>query len=115
MARSAIPNPLDRRHLIEKNLSQVQALQLAEAYLAEGRMVEAIEFLAKADARDKLAELRAAAVTAGDVFLLRAAARALDESPSRAEWSAVAEAAATAGRDRYAADARRQLERDDSG
>ena len=115
MARSAIPNPLDRRHLIEKNLSEAQALQLAESYLAEGRTVEAIEFLAKADARDKLAELRAAAVAAGDVFLLRAAARALGESPSRAEWSAVAEAAAAAGRDRYAAAGRRQLERDDSG
>ena len=33
MARSRIPNPLDRRHLIEKELSEAQALQVAEAYL----------------------------------------------------------------------------------
>jgi len=111
MARSAIPNSLDRRHLIEKNLSQAQALQIAEAYLAEGRSVEAVDFLAKAEAPEQLAELRSAAVESGDVFLLRATTRALGEPPTRAEWSAVGDAAAAAGRDRYAADARRQLER----
>ena len=113
MARSVIPNALDRRHLIEKNLSQAQALQIAEAYLAEGRSVEAIDFLAKAEAREQLTELRAAAVESGDVFLLRLAARALDEPPTRAEWSAVGDAAAAAGRDRYAADARRQSDHGD--
>jgi hypothetical protein len=113
MARSGIPNPLDRRHLIEKNVSEAQALQVAEAYLSEGRTVEAIEFLAKADARDQLAEVRAAAVAAGDVFLLRAAARALGESPNRGEWTEAAAAATAAGLERYAADAKRQLERED--
>ena len=111
MAKSGIPGALERRHLIEKNLSQAQALQIAEAYLADGRSVEAVDFLAKAEAREQLAELRSAAVESGDVFLLRTAARALDEPPTRAEWSAVGDAAAAAGRDRYAADARRQVER----
>ena len=53
MARSKIPNPLTRRHLIEKKMSEAQTLQLAEAYLAEGRSIEALDFLAKAEARDR--------------------------------------------------------------
>ena len=35
----------------------------------------------------------------------------MEEPPARAEWSAIAEAAASAGKDRYAAEARRQLDR----
>ncbi len=112
MAKSKIPNPLDRRHLIEKNLSRAPALEIAEAYLAAGRTVEAVDFLAKADARDRLAELRSGAVEAGDVFLLRMVARAMEEPPGRAEWSAIAAAAEAAGRDGYAADAKRQLDRE---
>ena len=82
MAKSKIPDALERRHLIEKGLTEAQALRIAEAYLAEGRLVDAIDFLAKAGDRDRLGELRAEAVTSGDAFLLRAAARALDESPT---------------------------------
>jgi hypothetical protein len=111
MAKSTIPNPLDRRHLIEKDLSDAQALEIAEAYRAAGRSVEAVDFFAKAHARDRLAELRSRAIETGDVFLLRAVARAMEEPPARAEWSATAEAADAAGKDRYAAEARRQLER----
>ena len=115
MARSRIPSPLDRRHLIEKELSEAQALQIAEAYLEEGRSVEAIDFLAKASARDRLAELRSAALESGDVFLLRSAARAMGEGPSHTEWSRIAETAAAAGRELQAADARRQLEVGEDG
>jgi hypothetical protein len=113
VAKSKIPNPLDRRHLIEKDLKEAQALETAEAYLAAGRTVEAVDFLGKAGAHDRLAELRSGAIEAGDVFLLRAVARAMEEPPTGAEWGAIAEAAAHAGKDRYAAEARRQLDRDD--
>ena len=110
MAKSAIPNPLERRHLIEKNLGEAQALAIAEAYLAADRTVEAVDFLAKAQARERLAELRCRAIEAGDVFLLRVIARAMKEPPARAEWGAIANTAAAAGKDRYAAEARRQAD-----
>jgi hypothetical protein len=106
VAKSKIPDPLARRHLIERELTPAQALRLAEAYLAEGRALEAIDFLRKAGARDRLAALREQAVAAGDVFLLRALALALEEAPDRAAWARLAEAAAAAGKQRYAADAR---------
>jgi hypothetical protein len=54
VARSKIPDPLARRHLIERSLQPAQALRVAEAYLEQGRALEAIEFLRKAEARDRL-------------------------------------------------------------
>ena len=106
-----LPNPLARRHLLERELQPAQARATAEAYLAEGRPVEAVDFLAKAEAEDLLRELRGQAVAEGDLFLLRAAARASGEPPTSAEWRALAAAAEAAGKERYAADAKRQAER----
>jgi hypothetical protein len=111
MARSKIPGPLERRHLVEGKLGAVQAMRYAEAYLAEGRSVEAIDFLRHAEATDRLQDLRREAVASGDLFLLRASAAAMEAQPERDEWLALAEAAAAAGKDRYAAEARRQAER----
>ena len=105
VAKSKIPGPLERRHLIER------ALAFAEAYLEQDRSVEAVEFLAKAEAHERLAELRRDAVAAGDVFLLRALLEVMEDPPEREEWTALATAAAAAGKDRYAAEATRQAER----
>jgi hypothetical protein len=110
MAKSAVPGVLERRHLIESETGEAQALKIAEAYLAEDRLEEALVFFEKAGAAEPLAELRANAVAAGDVFMLRSAARAMGESPSRDEWVSVEAAAAAAGRELYVADAQRQLE-----
>jgi len=111
MARSRIPNPLDRRHLIEKKATESQSLQIAEAYLAEGRRIEALDFLAKANATERLSELRNAAVEAGDVFLLRAVARAMKQPPTLDEWRSIAATAAKAGRELDASAAQRRLDR----
>ena len=115
MAKSGIPKVLDRRHLIVKELPAEQALAIADAYLEEGRAEEALIFFEKAGANERLAELRATAVADGDVFMLRGAARAMGEVPSRAEWTAVEAAASASGRLAYAIDAKRQLEVDAGG
>jgi hypothetical protein len=109
--KSAIPNPLERRHLVERNATPEASLRLAEAYLAEGRAWEAIVFLQKADARDRLAELREEAIEAGDFFLVREFCRALGDEIPAAGWRATSEAAAAAGKERYAASAHRMAER----
>jgi hypothetical protein len=109
VAKTKIPDPLARRHLVERELPPAQALRLAEAYLAQGRELEAVDFLRKAGARDRLLALRESALAAGDAFLLRAVSAALGEPPDAAAWQALAEAAAAAGKQRYAADARRQV------
>jgi len=111
VAKKGIPDPLERRHLIEGALEPSRALAIAEAYLAEGRAQEAVAFLKRANAADRLEGIWRQAVSEGDAFLLREAASALGREPDAATWSALAEAAGSAGRDRYAAEARRQAER----
>jgi hypothetical protein len=111
MAKSKIPDPLERRHLVERELPPAQSLRLAEAYLAEGRTLEAVDFLRKAGEKERLATVRAEAVAAGDSFLLRIVSTALGEPPDRESWSRLAAAAEAAGKQRYAADGRRQAAR----
>ena len=105
-----IPNPLKRRHLVEQDLDPKQALALADAYLAEDRVAEALDFLTKADARDRLEELRTTAIERGDVFLLRDVSQRLGEDPTAGDWEATARAAAGAGKETYAVEARRMAD-----
>jgi hypothetical protein len=111
VARSSIPDPLKRRHLVQRELTPAQALRTAEAYLTKGREFDALDFLVKAGEGEKLGELRRRALETGDFFLLRAVAHATGEPPDRDEWLALAQAAESAGKEHYAADARRQAER----
>jgi len=111
MARkSVIPDPLKRRHLVEEEFDPQRALRVAEAYLEAGRSFEAVEFLRKADARERLGALRREAVETGDPFLLRQVCRALGESPGAGDWRALAEAARGLGKEVQARDAERQAE-----
>ncbi len=105
MAKTKLPDPLGRRHLIERDLAPAQALKYAEAYREEDRAVEAADFFAKADAVEPLEELRREAVGSGDVFLLRVVAKAIGVTPDRHEWQEVARAADAAGKERYAKEA----------
>ena len=111
MAKDKLPDALSRRHLIEKELSAAQALKLAEAYLAEERVVEALVFLNKAGAEDRLRALAEQAKLDGDVFLMRQVATWLGQAPSAEDWRAAEAAARARGKLRYAADAERQAGR----
>lgn len=111
MARSKIPDPLKRRHLVERELPAAQALAIAEAYLEAERFVEAADFLRKAEAPERLAELRERALGGGDLFLLRSVAKAMDAPPTREEFRRLAESARASGRERYAEEAARMAER----
>lgn len=111
MARSKTPNPLDRRHLVERQLAPAQAQRVADAYLAEDRPVDALEFLVRAGDTEKLSALRRQAIESGDVFLLRAVARVTQAPAQRDEWISLGAAAEGAGKARYAAEARRWAER----
>ncbi len=111
MARRGVPDPLTRRHLVERELSRDQATRIAEAYLDKDRRVEAVAFLAKAQDAERLRALRDAAVREGDAFLLKEVTRALGGRPTPEEWRTLAGAAEAAGKIRYQAEAQRQAER----
>ncbi len=108
MPSSLLPDPLKRRHLLAGELSPEKATELAQAYLAEARGVEAIAFFAKAGNTDGLHALCEGAVASGDVFLLREASTALREPIAAEAWSRIGDAAERAGLLEYAAEARRQ-------
>lgn len=113
MATTKLPDPLSRRHLLEGELEPAKAQAFAAAYLEAGRELDAIEFLAKAEDRDALVTLQTAAVERGDVFLMKAVCRGLDEELEAARWQAVADAAARNGRHRDAEAALRLAAVDD--
>ena len=81
MAKSKIPSPLERRHLLERDLPAGQALAIAEAYLEDDRFEEAVALLARAGADDRLQVLADQAVATGDAFLLAEIAREQDREP----------------------------------
>ncbi len=114
MGKSKLPGPMERRHLIERELSAAQALRYAEAYLAEGLEVDAVSFLVKAGATDQLDALRGRAIEAGEGFLFRTVALETGVPPKPEEWKALAEGATRAGKERYAAEALRHAERGES-
>jgi len=114
MAKDRIPGPLERRHLIERELAPEKASAIAEAYLAEGRPAEAVVFLEKAEATDRLQALAEEAIAAGDAFLFRTVGQALQEEPASERWIALAETAEAAGKLRYAESARRWATRGES-
>lgn len=113
MADRSIPNPLQRRHIIERDLPADQALGIADAYLEEGRREEAVAFLWKAEAEDRLESLAEEAVESGDVFLLSEIARVRGREPDAQTWQRLAESARNAGKDLYAETADRQAHRSD--
>ena len=112
MAKSKIPDPLDAP---APGRARAAAGAVAAAGggvpRARGATLEAVDFLRKAGEKERLAAVRAEAVAAGDSFLLRIVATALGEPPDRESWRRLAEAADAAGKQRHAADARRQAAR----
>lgn len=111
MAKTKIPDPLTRRHLVEGQLDPTKARAIADAYLAADRAQEAVAFLKRAEAQDALEDVFQQAVEAGDAFLLREVAGALRRDPDAATWEQLARAADASGKDRYAREARRQVAR----
>ena len=107
MARSKLPDPLAKRHLLEAELEPAKAKALADGYLALGREIEALDFLKRANATEAIEALQRAALERGDVFLLRRVAQVLGRDPSREQWQALASAASAAGRERDAETASR--------
>ena len=107
MAKKMIPDPLKRRHLIEQDLDESQCLAIADAYEADERVFESLQFLVKAGADDRIEALADEAVGAGDAFLLKQVADAQRSDPGPERWAQLAAVADECGLERYAEMARR--------
>ena len=107
MAKTKHPDPLSRRHLLEREIEPSKASAIAKAYLDEGREIEAIDFFAKLEDRGALEKIQSVAVERGDVFLMKAASAGLGEEPSAERWKKLGERAGELGRVRDAESAQR--------
>ena len=83
------------------------------ASLEAERFEEAVAFLAKAGADDRLKALADDAVAAGDVFLLTEISRVQGRDPDSETWQRLADSARRAGKDAYADTAERHAHRSD--
>ena len=111
MARPILPDPLKRRHVLAGEVDAERGRAIAQAYLEEGRSVEAVAFLEKVGDAEGLNALGERAVEEGDVFLLREASLALCRDIDALTWRRLADSAAAGGKDLYAEEARRQAAR----
>lgn len=110
MAKSKIPDPLERRHLLEREIDGKLALRIAEAYVEADRAVESLAFFEKAGASEQIEGIGAQAIEAGDAFLFRQVCSSLGREPKAGDWERLAEHAERNGLERYAATAHRQLD-----
>jgi hypothetical protein len=111
VAHNKIPDPMARRHLLEKSMDAKQALALADAYLAEDRPWEAIAFLVKAGDSERLEDIAKQAIEAGDAFLLKGVLEAQGAEVHDPElWIRLARAAEGAGKTLYGIRARRMAD-----
>ena len=116
MARKVqVPNPLQRRHLLEQKLAPERAVGIAAAYAEAEQWVDAIAFYAKAEAFDELGKIAERAVEQGDEFLFSAAMGALAQEANQEQWEKLARAAEGLGKMRYAENARRVAGRERTG
>lgn len=97
--------------MIQRELADETSLKIAEAYVAEGRSHEAIEFFLKAGADEQLETIVHDAIEAGDAFLVQSVVRATGSEIGPEQWLRCAEAAQAQGKFLYADVARRQASR----
>ncbi len=96
--------PLDcveKRNLLFGNTSPSDLVGVAEAYLSEGRISDALAFFVRAENEAGIAKILEGAVADGDTFLLEQVRLAGREVPADA-WKRTAENAKAAGKIMFA-------------
>jgi hypothetical protein len=110
LAKKKLPNPLEHRHLLERDLDAGEAVAYADVYIEEDRPLDAVEFLAKAGASERLSELAETAIREGNAFLLKRIFAVQGLEAGQESWQRLAEAAEANGLESYARAARRLAE-----
>jgi tetratricopeptide (TPR) repeat protein len=100
---------LKKRDLLNSDRNDpVHLAQLGTAYLEEGRISDAIEFLEKARDREGLDSILARCLEDGDVFLFGKVAKILDVSPDPDQWIKLGDRALSLGKLHFARAAYRE-------
>jgi hypothetical protein len=98
LAGMPIPDAITRRDLLYgPNVPVDELLRLGQAYLAGGRILDALEFFARAGAKDALTALRTRAIECGDAFIGIRLEQLGEAALTPSEWQALADAASARG------------------
>jgi len=98
-----LPRPLRRREILYGADTPPETLSaLADSYLNEGLVFDAVEFFAQAKDREGLAHIRKIALETGDAFLLRRVKETMPDLVEKSDWDELARAATSLGKHVYA-------------
>jgi len=115
MARKDTLTCLEKRDLLNKSAVSMDTLvDWGERYEAMDLDHDAADFYERAKAPEALGRLLEKAVDSSDVFLFKRLCRLLDRKVSREEWIDLAKKAEDQGKYRFAADAYRQGDDEES-
>lgn len=107
--KHTLPDLIARRNLLfGKEGAKADLGGVANAYLEAGRMLDALEFFAKAGDTAGIDRVEAHAAEAGDAFLLRQVARLGKRAIATDRWTACAKAAEAADKTVFAIEAYRE-------
>lgn len=108
MARRGNLNCLEKRDLLNQSAASVESLmKWGEHYESMGLVHDAVDFYAKANAREVLERLLENELKDCDVFLIRRLSRFLNREVNREEWLDVAKRSEEQEKFRFAAEAYR--------
>ncbi|HDD45448.1 MAG TPA: hypothetical protein ENG63_11435 [Candidatus Desulfofervidus auxilii] len=99
-----------RDYLNAKVFDREECVRYGEWFKSQGFLSDAIDFFAKAEAKEKLEELIPQIISEGDVFLFKKIYQALKEKPPKEVWEKIGENALKLGKMNFALKAFQEID-----
>ena len=103
MAKNKLFTCLKKRNYLNTHVfERKECIKYGELYQKQGFLSDAIDFFAKAEAKERLEGLLPQVMSEGDVFLLTKIYQALKRKPSASDWEKIGEIAFKLGKWQFA-------------
>jgi len=103
MAKNKLLTCLKKRNYLNTHVfERKECIKYGELYQKQGFLSDAIDFFAKAEAKERLEGLLPQVMSEGDVFLLTKIYQALKRKPSASDWEKIGEIAFKLGKWQFA-------------
>jgi len=103
MAKNKLFTCLKKRNYLNTPVfERKECIKYGELYQKQGFLSDAIDFFAKAEAKERLEGLLPQVMSEGDVFLLTKIYQALKRKPSASDWEKIGEIAFKLGKWQFA-------------
>jgi len=103
MAKNKLLTCLKKRNYLNTPVfERKECIKYGELYQKQGFLSDAIDFFAKAEAKERLEGLLPQVMSEGDVFLLTKIYQALKRKPSASDWEKIGEIAFKLGKWQFA-------------